>query len=406
MMLLEGWERSTVGAACTIKNNLRFPLNVDQRAAAKGPYPYFGPTGVLGYLDHYRIDEEFAVIGEDGDHFLKYRDRSMTLHFSGKANVNNHAHVIGASERCSPKWFYYWFMHRDLAPALSRQGVGRYKLTKKSLSELEIWLPPIEEQRAVTQLLDTWDAAIATSEQLLANSRMRKQALMHALLMGRARRQGFAVSSRYATTKMGRVPEDWKHVAIGELAKEVSQKNGEDLALPVLSCTKHEGLVDSLTYFKKRVFSEDTSTYKLVPRGCFAYATNHIDEGSIGYQNLYDRALISPMYTVFSVGEQVEHGFLFKLLKTDHYRQVFAANTNASVDRRGGLRWSDFKKIEIPLPSTPEQRAISEVIDAAEEDVRSCAAEVEALRKEKRSLMADLLNGKRRVRLPAAETTP
>ncbi len=267
-------------------------------------------------------------------------------------------------------------------------------------------MPPIDEQRLIARILSSWDEAIATTEQLLANGRKQKQALMHTLLMGRARRPGYAVSSQYATTKIGRVPEDWKHVRIGELAKEISQKNGEDHALPVLSCTKHEGLVDSLTYFKKRVFSADTSTYKLVPKGCFAYATNHIDEGSIGYQSLYDRALISPMYTVFSVGEQVDHGFLFKLLKTDHYRQVFAANTNASVDRRGGLRWSDFKKIEIPLPSIPEQRAISEVIDAAEEEVRGRAAQVEALQKEKRSLMADLLTGRRRVRLPSAENTP
>ena len=98
----EGWMRSTVGEACAIKNNLRLPLNVEQRSELKGSYPYFGPTGVLDYINHYRIDEEFAVIGEDGDHFLKYREKPMTLHFSGKANVNNHAHVIGASTRCSP----------------------------------------------------------------------------------------------------------------------------------------------------------------------------------------------------------------------------------------------------------------------------------------------------------------
>jgi type I restriction enzyme S subunit len=174
----------------------------------------------------------------------------------------------------------------------------------------------------------------------------------------------------------------------------------------VLSCTKHQGLVDSLSYFNKRVFSENTSTYKVVPRGSFAYATNHIDEGSLGYQDLYNSALISPMYTVFQVDDLVDHGFLFKLLKTEHYRQVFAANTNASVDRRGSLRWNEFKKIEVPVPSLEDQLAICEVLDTAAQEVRELQAQLDDLKEEKRALTADLLTGKRRVRLPESRTAP
>ena len=86
VMLPEDWSRTSVGDACAIKNNLRFPINTEQRASMPGPYPYLGPTGVLAYIDHYRIDEEFAVIGEDGDHFLKFRDKPMTLFFQGKVS--------------------------------------------------------------------------------------------------------------------------------------------------------------------------------------------------------------------------------------------------------------------------------------------------------------------------------
>ena len=50
-MLPDGWQKSTVGKSCAIKNNLRLPLNVSQRDAAPGPYPYFGPTGIQGDLD-------------------------------------------------------------------------------------------------------------------------------------------------------------------------------------------------------------------------------------------------------------------------------------------------------------------------------------------------------------------
>ena len=41
------------------------------------------------------------------------------------------------------------------------------------------------------------------------------------------------------------------------------------------------------------MFSDDTSTYKMVKRGQFAYATNHIEEGSIGIQKLHDDSWIA-----------------------------------------------------------------------------------------------------------------
>lgn len=284
-----------------------------------------------------------------------------------------------------------------------QSGLAQKHLNVSAYEKLSFPLPPIAEQRKLIELFDTWNDAIATTGNLLANSRSQKQVLMQQLLTGKRRVQKFVISNARLATRFGSIPEDWRHVPIEQVAREFSAKNAADRQLPVLSCTKYGGLVDSLSYFNKQVFSQDVSTYKLVERGCFAYATNHIDEGSIGYQNLYDVALISPMYTVFKPSNDIDHGYLFKLMKTEHYRQIFAANTNASVDRRGSLRWGDFKKIEIPLPSIAEQVAISGIIDSAQLEIESIQKQFDRLKDEKRALMQQLLTGKRRVRLPVHE---
>lgn len=289
-----------------------------------------------------------------------------------------------------------------------QSGLAQKHLNVSAYEKMSFPLPSVPEQQSIAQLFSTWNSAVTVTVNLLANSRQRKQALIQQLLTGKRRLREFIESANRVATRFGSIPADWKHVAIERVANEFSAKNWSDEKLPVLSCTKYAGLVDSLAYFNKRVFSEDTTTYKVVERGCFAYATNHIDEGSIGYQNLYDKALISPMYTVFKTTAEIDDGFLFKILKTDHYRQIFAANTNASVDRRGSLRWSDFKKIEIPLPSLDEQLAISVVIDAADCEISNLERQLATLREEKRALMQQLLTGKRRVCLPEteAETSP
>lgn len=76
------------------------------------------------------------------------------------------------------------------------------------------------------------------------------------------------------------LPKGWGLMRLNELVEEVNTRAGKDHNYPVLSVTKHTGFVESSTYFKKRVFSEDTSNYKVVERGQFAYSTIHLDEGA------------------------------------------------------------------------------------------------------------------------------
>lgn len=288
-----------------------------------------------------------------------------------------------------------------------QSGLAQKHLNVSSYERMQFGLPPVIEQARIADVLGIWDAAITTTERLLANNRTQKEALASRILFGKARLAPFNDASPLRATPCGRIPAHWQYPRVEEIAHEISQRQADGEPCPVLSCTKHAGLVDSLKYFKKQVFSKDLSTYKVVPRGAFAYATNHIEEGAIGYQSLYDFALVSPIYTVFGTTDRVHDGYLYRVLKTERFRQVFEAATNSSVDRRGSLRWNDFKKIHVPLPSREEQVAIAAILDKADSEITLLEQQMLALRTEKSALMQQLLTGKRRVRLPAAtEASP
>lgn len=198
-------------------------------------------------------------------------------------------------------------------------------------------IPPLPEQTAIANLLSTWDKAINTTAKMVAQKELRKKWLNQMLLSGKKRLKGFE--------------KDWKYERIGNIAKEVSIKNVNDKDLTVLSCTKYFGLVPSLEYFGRKIYADNLITYKIVPKNHFAYATNHIEEGSIGYQEDFEECLISPMYTVFKVGNSVYDKFLIKLLKTQYYIHEYQRRMEGSINRRGGLRWNEFSKIQIPIPS-------------------------------------------------------
>ncbi len=399
----EGWCLSTVGDSCVIRDDLRLPLSVETRRSMQGSYPYYGPTGVLDRLNEYRVEGIFALIGEDGDHFLKFTEWPMTQLVSGRFNVNNHAHLLQGGNGCTTEWVYHYFNHMDLKPVLTLQGVGRYKLTRGSLEKLPILIPPLPEQERIHCALSVWNKAIHCVVDLIGAKQRIKASLMEQLLTGQRRFPRFVQSKRMRQTRFGPVPAEWEDTRIGEIAEEVNLRNEDGADIPVLSCTKHDGLVKSLEYFGRRVFSEDTTKYKLVRRGQFAYATNHIEEGSIGLLADVEAGLVSPMYTVFAPSAAVHPVYLFLLLKTDLYRHIFQVNTSASVDRRGSLRWGEFSRIKIALPSRPEQIRIAECIMSCQEEISSLERKRRLLQKQKRSLMEDLLTGKVRMAATVAE---
>lgn len=275
------------------------------------------------------------------------------------------------------------YVHNEIKKIAT--GISVYGISKSNLSNLKLPLPPIPEQSRIAEVLGVWDKAISNLQATIVQVELRNKWLMHELLTGKRRLHGFS--------------GEWKRIHIYEVAKEVSIRNKKNKQLTVLSCTKYDGLVDSLEYWGRQIFSEDISTYKIVPKNHFAYATNHIEEGSIGFQSLYYEALISPMYTIFKTEKSIIDDFFFKLLKS--HRLIYEYNTRmeGSIDRRGGLRWDAFSIIKINLPSLEEQTALIQVLQAADKEAQSLRTKLEKLKEQKKGLMQVLLTGKKRLEM-------
>lgn len=283
---------------------------------------------------------------------------------------------------------------RNYFQSCSKQSTNLASINSSQLKQLPIPLPPLPEQRRIADILSTWDRAIETLESLITTKERRKQALMQQLLTGRKRLPGFNQSKGLTNKdRFETYPADWEHLRLGQVVTETGKRNSLKGDHPVLSCTKHQGLVLSEEYFGRRVHAEDTSNYRVVRRGEFAYATNHIEEGSIGYQDLCDAGLVSPIYTVFKPNKTISPSYLFRVLKSPLFLHLYQTNTSASVDRRGSLRFKEFAQLPIWLPSMKEQEAISSVFDTAERELTLHRQHLATLRIQKRGLMKKLLTG-------------
>jgi len=76
-------------------------------------------------------------------------------------------------------------------------------------------------------------------------------------------------------------------------------------------------------------------------------------------------------------------------------------STSASVDRRGSLRWNEFAKIHIALPSVDEQKKIALCLNDNDKEIETLCRKLDALKEQKKGLMQQLLTGKVRVKYDA-----
>jgi type I restriction enzyme, S subunit len=150
-----------------------------------------------------------------------------------------------------------------------------------------------------------------------------------------------------------------------ELIEPAGSKAGSDTAHPVYSVTKHNGFVPSAEYFKKQIFSRELTGYKRVLPGDFAYATIHLDEGSIGIAPA--DGLISPMYTVFRPNvDRVDPTYLLRYMKSPAALAQYPRFGKGSVHRRKSISLTALGKLIIPMPSIEEQRRIAAILDKAD----------------------------------------
>jgi type I restriction enzyme, S subunit len=361
-----------------------------------------------------RFDSQEAKVASTSEHSrLRTPVRSGTVLFTRKNTpelVGDSAYVSEAPAECylpdliweispkediDPRWVNSWLQSPEFRREISRLCAGSSKsmvgVSQDAILESPVSIPPLREQRRIVALLAQWDDAVTKVERLILAKRNRYKGLLRSQIFDAdgATDKMLSLTARRVAGKTG-----WQVCRIGDFAKEVSLTNGSP-TLPVLSCTKHKGIVLSDDYFGgRRIYSEDTSGYKIVLKGQFAYATNHLEEGSIGLQDVVDVGLVSPMYTVFEVDEtRIDSRFLIAVLKSEQYRQAFEMNTCSSVDRRGGLRWDDFAELPFSLPSLTEQRRLSDLFNGLQADLAAAEALLEALIIQKRGLVQRLLSG-------------
>jgi type I restriction enzyme S subunit len=162
----------------------RIPLSAEERAQRPGPFPYYGASTVVDYIDDFLFNEELVLLGEDGAQLADVTF-PISLVARGKYWVNNHAHVL-RPVGYDAELLSYQLNTFDRLPFIS--GATRPKITQDDMATIPVANVPLAKQRRVRDEFDrSWRTVIALRERLDRQIRLlheHRQALVTAAVTG------------------------------------------------------------------------------------------------------------------------------------------------------------------------------------------------------------------------------
>lgn len=262
------------------------------------------------------------------------------------------------------------------------------QINNKHIIPYKICLPPLAEQRKIAEILGAWDEAIEKQSRLIEKLELRKRALMQRLLTGRTRLPGFT--------------SPWQKVSYSEILKEVKRNMtwDDNEEYDLISVKRRSGGL----FHRNRLLGKDIKTKNLRPAkfGDFLISKMQIVHGASGLvTEEFDGMKISGSYIalVAKSREKVDMNFINWYSQTPYfYHQTYVSSYGVHIEKMT-FDLESFMSMNIMLPPLPEQKAIAEVLTAADNEIVTHRKKLDALRLQKRGLMQQLLTGKTRVKV-------
>ncbi len=311
--------------------------------------------------------------------------------------------------RCDSVYLLYWIKQNKKYIERYAAGTTFLEIGRRTFKRLSIALPEkSEEQKAITEILRSVDAAIEFTENSLKSAKQLKISLMQKLLTGKLKPDGTwrAESEFYIDEKLGKIPNGWvikkgnkitSKITKGQSPKWQGFEYQNSGILFVTSENVRNGYIDiQKAKYLPIEFNEKIKNSQLKKGDILIVIVG----ASVGRCAVYDLEIdianTNQAVCVFRVGHDNCSNFIsyyFQFERTQ--RRLLGAQVETA---RANLSLGDFRKFKFVIPeSKKEQESISLRLNEINDLIVSRDNKIKSLNLLKMSLMQNLLTGKVRV---------
>ena len=368
----DDWEQRKLGDVANFLDTIRKPLEGAKRIP--GPYPYYGASGIVDFVDGYLFDEELVLLSEDGANIT---DRNYPVCFlaTGKYWVNNHAHVLKIKGGNENNFVCNSLEQKDYKKYNS--GMAMPKLNQEICREIPILCPNYNEQKKIGDFFRNLDNLITLHQRkndklvVIKKSMLEKMFTTNGQTKPELRFSGFT--------------DDWEQRKLGEIITEYKETVDSECTLPILTSSKTEGVILQEEHFGRKQ-QHDITGYNILPRNYCTYR-NRSDgvDFTFNINKCCDKGIISKFYPVFS-GKNSDVFFLSLVLNNSDEVVREIAYTFTGTGQKV-LSFLDLQKMKVRVPSYDEQKEIAAYFENLDHLITLHQRELEKLKKIKLSML-------------------
>lgn len=307
----------------------------------KGPYPVYSSQtendGELGTISSYDFDGEYLTWTTDG------ANAGTVFYRSGKFSITN---VCGLLEVCSNSLLtkYLYYILSVEAPKYVNSGMGNPKLMSNVMTNINISIPPIDVQREIIRILDTFNnLAVELATELTARKLQYAYYRDKLLTVDKT-------SSRIKLSELCDIGDGLHGTPSYDDNGQYYFINGNNLSNGTITLSSQT----------KRLSQDEYEKIKLSFLNTVLLSIN----GTIGNVALYggESIALGKSVAYFNIrSEKLSRKYLFYVLQSSHSMEYFRENSTGTTIKNLGLR--ALRDYQIPLPSLKVQQRLVEILD-------------------------------------------
>lgn len=315
----------------------------------------------------------------------------LAIYGDGNADRRYLGHILGS----------------DLLHGHAMRGIAGTKMPRTSWSHLRQYAfacPPLPEQRAIADVLDSIDASIERTEAIIAATETLRDSLLHELLTRGV--PGWHTEWQ-DVPGIGTIPVDWEVVRLGEVLESTTYGTNEPLGdtgnIFVLRMNNiQQGEIDWSEVKRGELSESELNDLDLRFGDILFNRTNSLDlVGKIGMvRDMPDAAsFASYLVRLRTETQRAKPTWLAALLGSSIYQARIRRFATPGVSQ-ANINPTSLRSLTIPMPAIAEQQVTSAMLDSVDEQLRQIQAERDALHSLKESAGDALLTGRVRAMPP------
>ncbi|HLH32131.1 MAG TPA: restriction endonuclease subunit S [Terriglobia bacterium] len=405
--MADEWVERRLGELTENCDGRRVPVREGDRRS--GPYPYYGASGIVDYVDGFIFDGEYLLIAEDGEN-LRTRNTPIAFLGRGKFWVNNHAHIVRGNNGADTRFLMYALSATDISGYLT--GSTMPKLTQGNLNRIPLLTPPLREQLAIAQILGTLDDKIGLNRRMNETLEAMARALFKSWFVDfdpvRAKAEGRDTGlptpvadlfpDSLEDSKIGLIPRRWRlvdlgsccrRVAMGPFGSDIKTDNFIDTGVPVVrGGNLTDGFIDEGFVFVSDLKADELKNANAFPGDIVITHRGTLGQiGIIPSPSRYPRYVVSQSQMLLSVNPEIATArYVFEYLRSPSGQHALLVNTSQTGVPAIARPTTSLKMMPLLLPPLDVLKAfdrfaasLAERIVLATEQSRTLAAIRDAL---------------------------